>query len=83
MQFFSVNGINCAAHTLQLAVKDALNLLHVDHKNVIKLTREVVKFIRKESTRNDIRNRGLNLKLPSMGVETRWSSTYMMVNISE
>lgn len=36
---FFIDGINCAAHTLQLAVKDALSKLRVEHSNVIKLAK--------------------------------------------
>lgn len=76
---FVVNGVNCAAHTVQLAVKDALKSLNNANKNIIGIARAAVKFIRKESTRNETRTRGLKLTLPSLDVETRWSSTYMMV----
>lgn len=74
-----VNGINCAAHTLQLAVKAAITLLDTQNTNVIKLATEVCKFLRKESTRNETKNRGLNVRLPSLDTKTRWSSTYLMV----
>lgn len=74
-----VNAVNCAAHTVQLAVKDALRLLDESSQNVIGIARAVVKFLRKESTRNEIRNRGLAMTLPPLDVATRWSSTYMMV----
>lgn len=38
-----VHSAKCAAHTVQLAVKDALNLLSKKDKNVIDLCREVAK----------------------------------------
>lgn len=76
-----VNGINCAAHTVQLAVKDAIRLLHTDDSNVIKLARAVVKFLRKESTRNEASNRMIQTTLPAIDNETRWNSTFIMVNI--
>lgn len=79
-QLFFVNRINCGAHTVQLAVKDALKLLNKTHKNVISLAKVVVIFIRRQNTRNEIRNRGLNVKLPVIDNDTRWSSTYMMVS---
>lgn len=74
-----VNGINCAAHTLQLAVKGAIALLPACYSNVIKLATKVCKFLRKESTRNEARNLGLKIKLPSIHTPVRWSSTYIMV----
>lgn len=78
---FSINGVNCAAHTVQLAVKDALRLLDESNENVIKIARAVVKFIRKDNTRIEIKNRGLKIALPPNDVETRWSSTYLMVRM--
>lgn len=78
-QLFFVNGINCSAHTVQLAVMDALKLLTDENLNVISLARAVVKFIRKEGTRNESRNRGLKIILPALDIKTRWSSTYIMV----
>lgn len=74
-----VNGINCAAHTLQLAVKDAIAQLPACHANVLRLAAKVCKFLRKESTKNEARNLGIKIKLPSMDTPTRWSSTYIMV----
>lgn len=80
-QLFSVNGVNCAAHTIQLAIKDALRKLDVAHFNIIRLARTVVIFVRKESTRNEARKRGLKFILPTIDIDTRWSSTYMMVSL--
>lgn len=76
-----INGISCAAHTVQLAVKDALSMVSIQHSNVIKLAREVAKFLRKENTQIEIRNRKLESILPSLDVETRWSSTYLLVGV--
>lgn len=74
-----VNGINCAAHTLQLAGRDALRILPVELSNIFTLASKVCKFFRKESTRNAVKNYGLKMKVPSMDMPTRWSSTYIMV----
>lgn len=74
-----VNGINCGAHTVQLAVKSAISRLSTEHSNVISLAVKTVKFLRKETTRNEVRDRGLKLKVPSFNTPTRWSSTYLMV----
>lgn len=76
-----INGISCAAHTVQLAVKDALAMLSILYFNVIKLAREVAKFLRKENIRIEMRNRKLESILPSLDIETRWSSTYLMVGV--
>lgn len=77
--FMLVNGINCAAHTLQLAVNDSLKSMDTSRSNVIKLCRSVAKFIRLSSTMIEMRNRGLKSILPPLDVNTRWSSTYSMV----
>lgn len=77
-----VNGINCATHTMQLVVRDAIALLPKHQSNVITLATKVSKFFRKESTRNAVKNMGLKLKVPSVEMPTRWSSTYMMVRLN-
>lgn len=75
-----INDINCAAHSIQSCVKDALNALDLPHQNVIKLCRQVSKFIRTGNAIIAIKNNGLKLKLPALDVVTRWSSTYLMVS---
>lgn len=77
-----VYSIKCAAHTMQLAVKDSFQLIDEPDKNVIDLCRHVATFLRKQSCRNEMRRLGLSCILPSLDVKTRWSSTYLMVNIS-
>lgn len=77
--FTLVNGINCAAHTLQLAVNDSLKSIDTPHINVIKLCRSVAKFFRLSTTMIEMRNRGLKSILPPLDVVTRWNSTYTMV----
>lgn len=79
--FMFINGVNCAAHTLQLAVNDALKSMSTSHTNVIHLCRSVAKFIRLSLTMIEIRNRGLKPIFPPLDVKTRWSSTYTMVKI--
>lgn len=76
-----VNSIKCAAHSIQLAVKDALKLLSNEDQNVIDLCRLVSKFLRLQSTKNGMREEGLTSILPGLDVKTRWSSTYLMVRI--
>lgn len=78
-----VNSIKCAAHTIQLAVRDALKMMSKSDRNVIELSRMVAKFLRKESTKNEKREVGITSILPGLDVETRWSSTYLMVKIIE
>lgn len=75
-----INGVNCAAHTVQLAVKSALSELSTSHSNVISLARQVAKFLRKDSTRIEARNRQLKLIFPALDMDIRWSSIYSMVS---
>lgn len=49
-----VASIKCAAHTLQLAVRDAINSLGKDDTNAISLCRQVAHFLRLQSTKNEI-----------------------------
>lgn len=76
-----INQVNCASHTLQLVVKDGLDALPQEHKNVIKLCREFAKFIRRQSSLNKLVKHGIKVKLPRLDCITRWSSTYMMVSV--
>lgn len=64
---FSLSGIRCAAHTLQLVVKYALAALPEETKNVIKLCRRIAKILRLESTKYFIEGTGLILKKPKVG----------------
>lgn len=77
---WNITGIRCAAHSLQLGVNDALKLLATSVVNVISLCRELCKFLRLQSTINDMMQIGLSYRLPRIEVKTRWSSTYLMVN---
>lgn len=63
-----------------LRIKDSLRMVDDNNKNVIELSRAVVKFLRKESTRNEISNRKIKTIFPVIDVETRWNSTFMMVS---
>lgn len=76
---FILSGIKCAVHTLQLVVKDSLTALPQAIKNIINLCRRIAKILRLESTKYCIEGTGLTLKKPKLDVETRWSSTYVMV----
>lgn len=76
-----VTTIRCAAHSLQLAVRDALKLLGKSDINAISLCRHAAKFLRRQSTRNEMNSIGLSAALPVLDVKTRWSSTYKMVSV--
>lgn len=51
-------------------------------RNIILLCRRVAKILRLESTKHLLEGSGLELKKPKLDVETRWSSTYIMVSKS-
>lgn len=76
-----VNGVSCAAHTLQLAVNDGLKSLNLGDKSFISLCRRVGKFIRLNSTKCAIKKCGIKYKWIRPDVITRWGSTYLMVCI--
>lgn len=76
-QTLKSNGVKCAAHVLQLAVKDALKISSI--LTIIKICRTVCKLLRKKTNVYDIRAQNLNFKEPRLDCSTRWSSTYLMV----
>lgn len=75
-----MSSIKCGAHTLQLAVNDALKQLGKNDSNIILLCRVVAKFLRLQSTKHEMHKVGLSSIMPRLDVETRWSSTYLMVS---
>lgn len=77
---FDIAGVNCSAHTLQLAVKDALAKIAIRHRNVISLCHKVCKSLRLKSMQNEFETYGGSYKKPRLDVETRWRSTFMMVS---
>lgn len=78
---WEILGVNCSAHTLQLAIKDALKLLSETHSQVIELCRCVAKHLRKSSTIQALKKDGISYSLPRLDVETRWGSMFTMVRI--
>lgn len=76
---WDITGVNCAAHTLQLAIKDALKLIAESHQNVISLARKVVIFLRLKSTATEARSQGLDYNWPRLDICTRWGSLFLMV----
>lgn len=76
-----IESIKCAAHTFQLAIRDALNLLTKRDMNAISLCRGVAQFLRLQSTKNEMHRADLQCILPALDVATRWNSTYRMVII--
>lgn len=76
---YDITGVNCAAHTLQLAVTDALKAIPSSQKNVIELIRRVAKILRLSTSKQEIIEAGINYKLPRLDCVTRWGSMYEMV----
>lgn len=74
---FDITGVNCAAHTLQLAIKDALKDLSEMHTNVIKLCRSVAKALRLKSIKQKMARK--QYRIPRLEGDTRWGSLYLMV----
>lgn len=79
VDIWNITGINCAEHTLQLAIKDAVSKLPQEFENVIKLCRRVCAFLRLQSTSNVLDEIGVEYLVPRTENETRWGSMYLMV----
>lgn len=78
-QSLFAHSIKCAAHTLQLAVKDTLNDIDGEDARVINICKEASKLLRLNSYRNKLEEEQIKITLPKLDVETRWNSTYLMV----
>lgn len=74
-------GINCAAHTKQLSIGDAVNNTTEANRNVIKLCGKVAKILRRSTTKFKLDKANIACKFPRLQVKTRWCSLYLMVNI--
>lgn len=78
-QTLIINAIRCAAHTLQLAVGDAVTQSH--HFSFINQIREMCKFLRKATSVRELKDQKIYISLPRMDCKTRWSSLYRLVCI--
>lgn len=79
VDIWDITGINCAEHTLQLAIKSAVSKLPREFRNVIKLCRRVCAFLRLQSTSNKLDAINMEHTVPRTENETRWGSMYLMV----
>lgn len=77
---WDVKGINCAAHTLQLAIMDCLKITLVSIRNLVTLCRKVAIFMRLDSTKYQMDRLMIQYKKPRLDVKTRWGSLYLMVS---
>lgn len=71
------NGIRCAAHTLQLAMKGALKSTKI--ATLLNVCRTACKLLRKQSYKNRLRNANIKIPLPNLDCAVRWNSTFRMV----
>lgn len=78
---WNTSGVNCVAHTLQLAVRDALKRLHGDYLDVIELATRVCSFLRNQTTEIAMRGIGVEYNRPRIDCKTRWGSTCLMVSV--
>lgn len=73
---FKPRTMLCAAHTLQLSVKDMINS-NGEVQELLRRVREAVKVLRTPTISNILIR--ANLKKPFLDCTTRWSSTYNML----
>lgn len=74
-----INGIRCAAHTLQLGVRDALKLSQ--SARFIGEIRDICKFLRKNKSIRELMRNNIYVCLPRADCKVRWSSLYRMVSV--
>lgn len=73
----NINGIRCAAHTIQLAIQDAL--ASDDIKTLLKKCKRICKLLRKKKVRFLLRQNNIKIPLPRLDCQTRWNSKFRMV----
>lgn len=76
---WDISGINCAAHTLQLAIKDSFKRISKAISNFIELCRKTCKFFRLQTTRFELEEARITYIQPRLENDTRWGSMYLMV----
>lgn len=81
-EIHEITGIHCAAHTLQLSIKDAMSKIPEKTKNVVELCRRVSKFLRLKSISGALAAINIAYTLPRLENDTRWGSLYQMVSNS-
>lgn len=76
---FDITGVNCTVHTLQLAIKGALEKMPKRFQNIIELCRIVCKVIRLKSCEIEMIELNIPYKKPHLENATRWGSMFLMV----
>lgn len=75
-----ISEIRCCAHTLQLAIHDALERSNV--RRILARAREMCKSLRNQVINTEFRSISPNTILPPLDVVTRWCSEFIMVSFS-
>lgn len=78
---WDITGINCAAHTLELGVKDSIKAMNKGDTNVLKLCRRVCRKLCLRKTCAELEDVGIKYKLPRLQNETRWGSMFLMASL--
>lgn len=73
----NINGIRCAVHTLQLAIRDALKATGLE--DLISKCRKICKLLKKGSVKRLLTQNNIFISIPKLDCKTRWNSTYRMV----
>lgn len=73
----NINGIRCAVHTLQLAIRDALK--ETELNKLINKCREICRLLKKSKVKKLLRRNNISITVPKLDCKTRWNSTYSMV----
>lgn len=76
----NIKRVPCSAHSLQLAVNDALKEETI--KVIIDLCRAVAKALRKPNNINELYANNIRVKMVRLDVNTRWNSVHRMVRKS-
>lgn len=79
-EFLYINDVNCCVHTMQLVMKDAFKKLPKSDENIISLCRVGAKFLRKETTQQELKAAGIDIKQIRLDVPTRFCSKIHMVS---
>lgn len=75
----TIPEVRCCAHTLQLAVHDALSTSNA--RRILSKVKDICKLLRNQVVNTEFRRLSPKSILPPMDNATRWCSEYIMVNM--